>query len=183
MNRFCSSLVALLILGSVVGGCGMQAKQEGTPQEVLPKEAGLATSVGAPDARSAKTTAKPEQTIEVEALPAVQEENAVFFMLGSAFLNRNEKSKLEAIALRLSEDRALHVLLVGHANDNGSRAYNLAVSDSRVAAVAEYLRKHGIQRERIRTQALGSEKVPASCRSSLCRQKSRRVDVVTSSGR
>ena len=118
--------------------------------------------------------------VEAEETPVIQEENAVFFTLGSATLKLKEKQKLEVIAQRLAADPSQRVLLLGHANDNGSSSYNLAVSDSRVTIVADFLRKQGVQSGRIRKQALGSEKVAASCRSSVCRQKSRRVDLVVS---
>ena len=113
-------------------------------------------------------------------LPEIAEEAAVFFSLGSASLNYKEKQKLEALAQRLIEDPHQVVTLIGHANDNGSSSYNLAVSDSRVSTVVDFLRSHGVPSGRIRKEAIGGEKTPISCRSLECRQKSRRVDLIIS---
>lgn len=108
----------------------------------------------------------------------INEEECVFFPLGSSTLSSKEKHKIDALAQRLLDDKNLVVMLIGHANDNGSSSFNLAVSDSRVMAVAEQFRKHGIQRSQIRKEALGSERTPKSCRSAECRQRSRRVEFV-----
>lgn len=108
----------------------------------------------------------------------IHDEECVFFSLGSSIVDRKEKHKIDALTQRLLNDKNLVVTLIGHANDNGSSSFNLAVSDSRVMAVAAQLRKHGIQKSRIRKEALGSERTPKSCRSADCRQRSRRVEFV-----
>ena len=122
----------------------------------------------------------PKESVVTEGLPEISEEAAVFFSLGSASLNYKEKQKLDALAQRLTEDPHQLVTLIGHANDNGSSSYNWAVSDSRVSAVVDFLRSHGVPNGRIRKQAIGGEKTPKSCRSLECRQKSRRVDLIIS---
>jgi len=108
----------------------------------------------------------------------IHEEECVFFPLGSSTVSSKEKYKIDALARRLLDDKNLVVTLLGHANDNGSSSFNLAVSDSRVMAVAEQLRKHGVQRSQIRKEALGSERTPKSCRSAECRQRLRRVEFI-----
>lgn len=103
-------------------------------------------------------------------------ETSVFFMLGSSSLAAGERQKLRDLASRLKEDRNLGVILTGHANDNGSRSFNLAVADARVRAVVEQLRKLGVGAQQIRTEVAGSEQMPRGCRSSTCRQAMRRVE-------
>lgn len=120
--------------------------------------------------------ANPEAT-EKEARE-IHDEECVFFSLGSSKVSNKEKYKIDSLARRMLDDKNLIATLIGHANDNGSSSFNLAVSDSRVMAVAEQLRKHGVQRSQIRKEALGSERTPKSCRSAECRQRSRRVEFV-----
>lgn len=108
----------------------------------------------------------------------IKEDACVFFALGSSTVSNKEKYKITALAQRLLDEKNLVVTLIGHANDNGSSSFNLAVSDSRVKAVTEQLRKLGVQRFQIRKEALGSERTPKSCRSTECRQRSRRVEFV-----
>jgi OOP family OmpA-OmpF porin len=120
--------------------------------------------------------ANPEPT-ESEARE-IREEESIFFPLGSSTVSSKEKYKIDSLARRLLDDKNLIATLIGHANDNGSPSFNLAVSDSRVMAVAEKLRKHGVQRSQIRKEAFGSERTPKSCRSEECRLRSRRVEFV-----
>lgn len=120
--------------------------------------------------------ANPERT-EKE-VQEIHDEECVFFSLGSSTVSNKEKYKIESFARRMLADKNLVATLIGHANDNGSRSFNLAVSDSRVTAVAEQLRKHGVQRSQIRKEARGSERTPKSCRSGECRLRSRRVEFV-----
>lgn len=112
--------------------------------------------------------------------PPLPEENCIYFTLRSSTISAKERPKLDAVAEQLLEDRKQVVTLIGHANDNGSPSFNLAVSDSRVAAVAEQLRKRGVARAQIRREALGSERIPKNCRSNECRQKSRKVELILS---
>ena len=185
-HRMKSGLINLVIglaAAVLLAGCAGQLLQE---DSVKPEgSAGAHAESGNLMASSpiAKSGDKIASRVEVEETLVIQEENAVFFTLGSASLKLKERQKLEVIAQRLADDRSQRVLLLGHANDNGSSSYNLAVSDSRVTAVAEFLRKQGVQSGRIRKQAIGSEKVAASCRSSVCRQKSRRVDLIISNAK
>lgn len=131
-------------------------------------------------------TGSANSTSSIEAYPESTEREAreihdaecVFFSLGSSTVSNKEKFKIDALARRLLDNKNLVATLIGHANDNGSSSFNLAVSDSRVMAVAEQLRKHGVQRSQIRKEALGSEQTPKSCRSAECRQRSRRVEFV-----
>jgi OOP family OmpA-OmpF porin len=50
------------------------------------------------------------------------------------------RSKLKRLAQRLLADKRQVVTLIGHANDNGSASFNLAVADSRIGAVAAALK-------------------------------------------
>ena len=120
--------------------------------------------------------ANPERT-EKE-VQEIHDEECVFFSLGSSTVSSKEKYKIDYLARRLLDDKNLIATLIGHANDNGSPSFNLAVADSRVMAVAEKLRKHGVQRSQIRKEARGSERTPKSCRSGECRLRSRRVEFV-----
>lgn len=102
----------------------------------------------------------------------------MFFARGSSDLGSAALSVLERHASRLRADSRLVVTLVGHSDHLGSRSYNLAITEQRVAAVARALRHMDVQRSQIRKYGLGSEKPGLSCQSEKCRRKLRRVDLV-----
>ncbi|MGE5469902.1 MAG: OmpA family protein [Bacteroidota bacterium] len=180
--RLRSAFIAAIVLPLFFAGCASQLQQE-QPRQQEPQ---VETAAGLDNQTSPTETAignavKPENV--TEEFPAIAEETTVFFTLGSAALSYREKRKLEIIAERLAEDRDLRVTLLGYANDNGSSSFNLAVSDNRVTAVAAFLREHSVHSIQIKVQALGSEKVASNCRSSKCRQKFRRVDLLVAHGK
>lgn len=169
--------LGLFILGICwLAGCA-------SPQQAQPEDASKAVEHPTPApalVRSANSPfsmeANPEPT-EREARE-IHGDECVFFSLGSSTISSKEKYKIHSLARRLLDDKNLVVTLIGHANDNGSSSFNLAVSDSRVMAVTEQLRKYGVKRSQIRKEATGSERTPKDCRSADCRQKSRRVEFV-----
>jgi len=113
----------------------------------------------------------------LQTLP-VAPENCIFFSRGEVRLESEEVQKLLAHVLRLKADSKLVLTLVGHTDDLGSPAYNLAIAQQRVDAVYEALRGQGVARNQLRRYAVGSEKMPADCRSASCREQMRRVELV-----
>jgi len=171
------ALIAALI-GGQLPGCAGPAPQ-----------ASLASTESAANGPS-HTTSNPagngltpmpgSATIAAQATPAPVAEHSVYFAPGSSSMNSAERSKLKRLAQRLLADKRLVVTLIGHANDNGSASFNLAVADSRIGAVAAALKKQGIAAHQIQRSVRGDEEVPADCRSSDCRRAMRRVDLVFS---
>ena len=67
----------------------------------------------------------------------------------------------QAVALRNSN---VAIVLEGHADERGSREYNLALGERRAKAVADYLAIQGISRSRIEVVSFGEER-PVALRS------------------
>lgn len=146
-----------------------------------PKGSGQGGTVTTQQAEAATPQPQKKPLVETSAyfLPANPEES-IFFSPGSHVIASAERRKLKPLADRLRADRRQTVTLVGHANDNGSPSFNLAVADARIAEVASAMKKLGVATHQIRKQALGEERLPADCRSSECRRAMRRVDFVFS---
>lgn len=113
----------------------------------------------------------------------IDEKNSIFFALGSSTVIRSEQSKLHPIAQRLKADHGLFITLIGHANDNGSSSFNLAVADARVQSVGAILKKLGVKPHQIQKRNVGSENLPNTCRSASCRQMMRRVELIVSAAK
>ena len=97
-------------------------------------------------------------------LPGSQEElvqsvgDRVFFDFDSAVLEADARRTLDRQAewLRLFPEIAL--VLEGHADERGTREYNLALGERRANAVREYLITQGIGPSRLRTISYGKER-------------------------
>lgn len=128
------------------------------------------------EARKSETTIAAEQN----AVADVDEKDSIFFSLGSSTINQGEAGKLRHFSTLLKSNKALHVTLIGEANDNGSSSFNLAVADARVESVVTALKKAGVKPHQIKKKVVGGEKIPSACRSAECRRKMRRVKLVMS---
>ena len=122
------------------------------------------------------TPAVPEE----ETSAPLSEENNIFFPVRSAIVSDTGKEKLHLHADRLKLDRKETVLLVGHSDDQGSRNYNLAITEERLIAVEKLLRSYGVSVRQIRRNRIGSVKYSPSCPTGECRQQMRRVELVYS---
>lgn len=139
----------------------------------------------APAAAVAKRPEKvPERAIErpdeAQIIAAVDAKENLFFVQGSAELDAAANQALAQHALRLKANPRQVVTLVGHADDLGSPAYDLAIAERRVQAVYKALRGLGVGATQLRSYSVGSEKLSLACRSEACRRRMRRVELVYS---
>ena len=168
------SMRGLLLSIFLMAGCGSIPQSERpTPLASVPQL--LAESES--EAAHLKTTLVTEQN----AIAAIDERISIFFVLGSSTINQRERGKLRNIATILKSNKSLYVTLIGHANDNGSRSFNLAVADARVESVGAALKKIGVSPRQIKKNVIGGEQFPRACQSTECRRKMRRVELIVSS--
>ncbi len=167
-----------LLLCCLLSACvaGPTAKRPAAP--ALPVAA-------APVAAAAKRPEKaPDRAIErpdeAQIIAAVDAKENLFFVQGSAELDAAANQALAQHALRLKANPRQVVTLVGHADDLGSPAYDLAIAERRVQAVYKALRGLGVGATQLRSYSVGSEKLSLACRSEACRRRMRRVELVYS---
>ncbi|GBD43946.1 Outer membrane lipoprotein Omp16 [bacterium HR40] len=82
----------------------------------------------------------------------------VFFAFDSAVLDEAAQQTLDRQALWLQQHGNLTVTIEGHADERGTREYNLALGERRAAAVKNYLVAKGIPADRILTISYGEER-------------------------
>ncbi|MBS1160991.1 MAG: OmpA/MotB [Proteobacteria bacterium] len=170
LNKF----VVLLLAGvALLAGCSAPpARQAGAVSPPPPVEQGVPPAE-APSLESSKAS-------DEKITAAISDDFNVYFAVGSSTISEVEKEKLRGHAERLKEDKQLHVTLFGHADDTGSRSYNLALTDMRVSAVSKQLRSFGVSARQMRRNVIGRERRASHCKFEACRQKLRRVELVYS---
>ena len=80
--------------------------------------------------------------------------------------------------MRSKSARALAI--EGHADERGTREYNLALGAKRAAAVKSYLVSKGMLESQVRTISFGKEKPIATCDDISCWARNRRAHRPTS---
>ncbi len=109
---------------------------------------------------------------------AEQAGDTVRFPTDSSELTAEARQTLDRQAAWLRVRRAVIVTIEGHADERGTREYNLGLGARRAAAVAAYLRVQGIDARRLDTTSYGKERPLAVCARAECWAQNRRAVTV-----
>ena len=98
---------------------------------------------------------------DVEIVPVISDLATVFYFdFDKALLNAESRAVLlEHAAILKGNSRA--VRLEGHADERGTREYNIALGERRAAAVKEFLALQGVAGDRIEVISFGEERAAA----------------------
>jgi len=99
----------------------------------------------------------------------------VFFSVDSVQLSSTAQATLQRQAAWLKLYPTVAVTVQGHADERGTREYNLALSAQRAEVVRSYLAGLGVDPARLRTIAYGKERPVATCDAESCWSQNRRA--------
>ncbi|MBM3606534.1 MAG: peptidoglycan-associated lipoprotein Pal [Alphaproteobacteria bacterium] len=109
--------------------------------------------------------------------------DTVLFPANQTNLTPEAREVLARQAAWLTRNVNFSAVVQGHAEETGTREYNLALGARRASAVQEYLVAQGVAPGRIRTLSFGKERPAATCSDEGCYAQNRRaVTVVSDSG-
>jgi peptidoglycan-associated lipoprotein len=98
----------------------------------------------------------------------------VFFETDSAELTPQAQGTLDKQAQWLGRYNRYAFTIEGHADERGTREYNIALGARRAQAVREYLTSRGVDSGRMRTISYGKERPVAVCDDISCWSQNRR---------
>ncbi len=98
----------------------------------------------------------------------------VFFATNESILTTASRETLRAQAAWLRKNPNINVVLEGHADERGTREYNLALGERRANAAKDYLMTYGISSDRITVLSYGKERPVDSGSNPLAWSKNRR---------
>ena len=98
----------------------------------------------------------------------------VFFATNESILTTRSRDTLRKQATWLRENSDVNVVVEGHADERGTREYNLALGERRANAAKDYLMTYGISGNRISTISYGKERPVNSGSSPLAWSQNRR---------
>jgi OOP family OmpA-OmpF porin len=102
---------------------------------------------------------------------------AILFGIDRAVIRPEYRATLEEVAEALRENPNLHLALQGHTDNRGGSAYNFDLSRRRAEAVADYLAKAGIDRNRLLPVGYGMGRPAADNGTPQGRTRNRRVEI------
>ncbi|MGJ8586009.1 MAG: peptidoglycan-associated lipoprotein Pal [Marinosulfonomonas sp.] len=158
------SKAIFLVLALAVSAC---ANQGNTNLGGTAGGAGVAGDVGDP-----RSPAYFQQTIG----------DRVLFEVDQSVLTPTALATLQQQAEWLMTNGEYTAIIEGHADEQGTREYNQALSEKRANAVKDFLVSRGVSSARLRTLPLGKERPIAICSEESCYAQNRRAVTVISAG-
>ena len=98
----------------------------------------------------------------------------VFFATNESVLTTAARETLRKQAAWLRKNSKVTIVLEGHADERGTREYNLALGERRANAAKDYLMTYGISSDRISVLSYGKERPVDSGSNPLAWSKNRR---------
>jgi peptidoglycan-associated lipoprotein len=102
----------------------------------------------------------------------------VFFDTDSSELSEQARATLDKQAQWLNNYNRYAFTIEGHADERGTREYNIALGARRAETVRQYLNSRGIQAQRMHTISYGKERPVAVCNDISCWSQNRRAVTV-----
>lgn len=102
----------------------------------------------------------------------------VFFETDSSALTAEAMATLDKQAAWLNQYANYRIMIEGHADERGTREYNIALGARRGSVVVNYLVSKGVNAQRITTQSFGKERPVAICNDISCWSQNRRAVTV-----
>jgi len=125
-----------------------------------------------------------EQAQGTAATPGSQQDfvvnvgDRVFFQTDSTELTAQSRATLDKQAQWLTTYSQYAFTVEGHADERGTREYNIALGARRAQTVRDYLASRGVQVSRMRTISYGKERPVAVCNDISCWSQNRRAVTV-----
>ena len=169
--RFLSLFAAVLFLAA----CETPSDQSGTASGQ--GAAGKSSSIDQGSAGTGTATTTAKRTLST--ILTVDVGDRVFFDFDKYTLKAKARQTLERQATFLKNNAGVKVALQGHADERGTREYNLALGERRANAAKEYLISLGIDPNRITIISYGKERpAVAGSNESAWSQNRRAVTVI-----
>lgn len=119
-----------------------------------------------------------EESLEVKEEAALLDKKVLYFGYNSHDLTAEDKGIIAAHAKYLLENPSLHLRVVGHTDERGTRAYNVALGKLRAKAVARELELKGVPADRITVISYGKKQPIATKRNEQAWSQNRRAELV-----
>ena len=154
--------IGLLLAGLTLAAC--ETPQDGS-------SAGVASGSAA-TAGTGPSTEVASRPLSSAPLPGTQEDlvvnvgDRVFFEFDRYDLKPDARSVIEKQATWLDQNRQVVVTIAGHADERGTREYNLALGERRANSIRDYLVALGVDTNRVKVTSFGKER-PVDPRSTV----------------
>lgn len=160
----------------LLGGVALLAACSPKPPKQLPPDPGnVATTTTTPDT----TTQGPVPGSQADFVATLMGQDTILFDTDKYNIDTQDGIALQAQARWLAKYPAKRATIEGHADERGTRDYNLALGDKRANSAKNYLISLGIDASRLTTISYGKERPVATGSTEEAWARNRRAVTVT----
>jgi peptidoglycan-associated lipoprotein len=163
---------SMVLAASLLVGCSSNPSDDDLASTSDIYSAEDAVMVDAADDRSAIDSEAYSDSVAADGLDTV-----FYFDFDKSQLRVDVRAALDEHAAYLRNKTGM-VRLEGHADERGTREYNLALAERRARAISNYLSIQGVSASQIETISYGEEKPAALGHSEAAWSKNRRVELI-----
>ena len=189
MKRYMKLLVVLIPVAVLTGCASPKVAQKPAPVEDRTKSvttAPPATTPSAPATSGVEVLAAPdkgnfsgeEMVDPLKNATGLLAKKIIYFKFDSSEILDDGLAIVDAHAANLIKNPKLSVTLEGHADERGSREYNLALGESRAKAVQQLMQIQGVSVKQVEVVSFGEERSADMGHEEAAWTKNRRVELV-----
>ncbi|MFC3592657.1 peptidoglycan-associated lipoprotein Pal [Novosphingobium piscinae] len=160
----------------LAGGLGLSGCAKKAPAELPPPPPAPATATEAP---APATVSGPAAGSQADFVASLMGQDTIYFDTDRYNIDAADTAALTAQAQWLLKYPAKRATLEGHADERGTREYNLALGERRATAAKNYLVSLGVDAARLTTVSYGKERPVALGSDEESWAKNRRAVTVT----
>jgi len=174
LSKICKNTFLIVLLSLVLTACATQKKVDVPDYKTIDKTTettGETTDIVKVDAQILNDVYVGSESVEYLAKGVP---DRVFFATNESILTTASRETLRKQAAWLRENSSVTVVIEGHADERGTREYNLALGERRANAAKDYLMTYGISSNRMSVLSYGKERPVDSGSTPLAWSKNRR---------
>jgi peptidoglycan-associated lipoprotein len=177
LSKILKNVLLVVLFGLIVTACATKKSVKTTTESTTTK--------------AAETQAETQKADPIEKLDALMQGDVyigsdtvgelasgvpdrVFFATNETILTTASRETLRKQAAWLRQNSDVTVVVEGHADERGTREYNLALGERRANAAKDYLMTYGVSSDRIKVLSYGKERPVDSGSNPLSWSKNRR---------
>ena len=137
-------------------GCGGDTTKSGDGADVV--ESNGTTSGGVESTTTGLPEGRTWRGHPLDDPNSLLSKRTIYFDYNSSSVSGEERAAVEAHAQYLADNPNASVILEGHADERGTREYNIGLGDQRANAVRQIKTLFGVSGDQMRTVSYGEEK-------------------------
>ncbi len=176
MNQWLKNSIAVASLLLLVACEGTMGTKEDAAAAAGTEKAGTATSTGAAQAKPLVGSAV-FQGHPLDDTKGVLSARIIYFDFDKSDIKKEFRATIEAHARYLANNSSASVILEGHADERGSREYNIGLGERRAKAVRRQMVLLGAAEAQLQTLSYGEERPAVEGHDESAWQLNRRVEI------